>query len=441
MATPEMDAEIPVGQACALSKASERAWRAFNDRIAELNGIVLEPDWLGSLRPHRIRCAAGHETSIRPNNVQQGGGTCRACAGRDPLESERAFRTRVAELGGTVLEPIWLGSAQPHRVRCAAGHEGTPRPTHVQRGTGICRKCAGQDAEGAERAFRARVAALGGTVLEQAWLGSDRPHRVLCAAGHECTPRPGYVRKGGGICRACVGQDSIEVERAFRARVAELGGIVLEQAWLGSDRPHRVRCPVGHESTPRPSKVQQGGGICRTCAGRDPSESERAFRERVATLGGLVLEQTWLGVHRPHRVRCPVGHEVESFPSHAQQGNGICRVCAGKAWDAFYVVADDEEGRVKFGITSGDPRPRLGNHKRAGYSRVVRRLTGLPGNVALEMERAVRATLLLARKKPVQGREYFDAASMAVILDVVDNYPIHAAGSTSDGATEPSTAT
>lgn len=422
-----MDVEMPVGGARLLSKASERAWRAFNDRIAELNGVVLEPSWLGSLRPHRIRCAAGHETSTRPNNVQQGGGICRACAGRDSLESERAFRARVAELGGTVLEPIWLGSTRPHRVRCAVGHESAPRPAHVQKGTGICRKCAGQDSKAAEAAFRARVAALGGTVLEQTWLGSDRPHRVLCAAGHECTPRPGHVRKGVGICRTCAGQDSAEVERAFRARVAELGGIVLDQVWLGSDQPHRVRCSVGHESTPRPSKVQQGGGICRTCAGRDPSESWRAFRERVATLGGVVLEQTWLGVHRPHRVRCPVGHEVESFPSTVQQGNGICRVCAGKAWDAFYVVADDEEDRVKFGITSGDPRPRLKNHKRAGYSRVVRQLVGLPGNVALEMERAVRATLLLARKKPVQGREYFDAAAMAVILDVVDNYPIHTA--------------
>jgi hypothetical protein len=198
MATPEMDAEIPVGQACPLSKASERAWRAFNDRIAELNGIVLEPDWLGSLRPHRIRCAAGHETSIRPNNVQQGGGACRTCAGRNPLESERAFRTRVAELGGTVLEPIWLGSAQPHRVRCAAGHESTPRPTHVQKGTGICRKCAGQDTEGAERAFRARVAALGAPCWSRHGLGVTA--RIACCVqqGMNALRVPGTCVRGAG---------------------------------------------------------------------------------------------------------------------------------------------------------------------------------------------------------------------------------------------------
>lgn len=100
-------------------------------------------------------------------------------------------------------------------------------------------------------------------------------------------------------------------------------------------------------------------------------------------------------------------------------------MCAGSAWDAFYVVADEEEGRLKFGITSGDPRPRLGDHKRAGYGRVVRLLVDLPGDVAPELERSVLAALRLAGEAPVQGREYFHDSVTALVLDVVDNYPTH----------------
>src|SRR2546423_228213 len=82
--------------------------------------------------------------------------------------------------------------------------------------------------------FRQRVAELGGEVLEPEWLGKDTSHRCLCASGHECTPRPGDVRHGEGLCRICVGLDPATAWASFRQRVAELGGEVLEPEWLGN---------------------------------------------------------------------------------------------------------------------------------------------------------------------------------------------------------------
>jgi hypothetical protein len=93
------------------------------------------------------------------------------------------------------------------------------------------------------------------------------------------------------------------------------------------------------------------------------------------------------------------------------------------AWDAFYVVANLDQHRVKFGITSGNPGARLRAHSYKGYRGVVRLFVQVPEGVALEAERAVRAALRLAAAKPVRGREYYDSAALAVILDVVDNYP------------------
>jgi hypothetical protein len=105
-----------------------------------------------------------------------------------------------------------------------------------------------------------------------------------------------------------------------------------------------------------------------------------------------------------------------------RKGSGLCRYCAGSEWDVFYVVLNDLEDSLKFGITSGDPRPRLGVHARYGFTQVARLRSGLPD--AYELEHDVKATLRLAGERPIRGREYFDVRVLATVLDVVDHYPV-----------------
>ena len=206
-----------------MNPRSERAWAQFQANIAALGGIVLEPAWLGSKTSHRVRCAAGHECTPRPDGVQHGDGICRICAGHDPATAWVQFQANVTALGGVVLEPAWLGCETPHRVRCPSGHGCTPRPSNLQRGEGICRICAGFDPATAWMQFQANIAALGGVVLEPAWLGSKTPHRVRCAAGHKCTPRPDGVQQGGGICMPCRHQYDTLYLVVFRERWAKIG--------------------------------------------------------------------------------------------------------------------------------------------------------------------------------------------------------------------------
>lgn len=433
--TPPSGTEKPPGTR-PRQQASIRAEQAFCARVAELGGTLLEPVWLGTDQRHAVLCPAGHRGAPRPSDVKQGGGICRTCAGTDPKAAERAFRATVARLGGTVLEPVWLGAMKPHRIRCAQGHEGAPRPHDVAgKGSGICRACGGRDPANAWSNFRKKVAELGGTVLEPAWLGALAPHRALCAAGHPCLPRPAGVQQGGGLCMACRNERPGNVariarvmaiaERAFREKVTELGGTVVEPEWLGLCRPHRVICRAGHECAPRPAGVVHGGqGLCRVCAGNDPAACEQAFRERIAQYGGTVVERHWLGRDAPHQVVCPAGHLVTPRPGNVLSGSGMCRVCAGKGWDVFYVVADDRRRWLKFGVTSGDPAHRLATHAYAGFTRTVRQLVSLPDGVALELERSVLATMRLAGEKPVHGREYYDDAVEALVLDIVDHYPM-----------------
>lgn len=220
----------------------------------------------------------------------------------------------------------------------------------------------------------------------------------------------------------CAGKDPRVAEAAFRNRLAELGATMMEPKWLGANRPHHVRCSAGHDCTPRPNNVRNGWGFCQTCSGTDPKTAEAAFRTRLAELGATLLESKWLGANTPHRVRCAAGHHCTPRPAHLRDGGGACSTCAGKEWDILYVVSDGDD-LVKFGITSGDPRPRLRVHKRDGLDQVIRLYTGLPHNTARPLENNIRAALRDAREKPVRGREYFSARSLPLILDLVDNHP------------------
>ena len=397
---------------------SVAAEAAFRDRLKELGAVLLDP-WKGVHGKHRVICAAGHECYALPGSVRKGHGICLICAGLDPVTAEAKFRARLAELGATPLYEEYRGGHHGHLARCTAGHTCYPRPAGVRRGEGICLTCAGRDSALAEAVFRARLADLGAELLEP-YVNNRTSVRVRCAEGHECKPTPSYVATGGGICRTCAGQDTAGAEARFRVRLAELGAELLEP-YINSVSPHRVRCANGHACRVRPGSLQQGGGLCRICIGRDPASAEAAFRARLAELGAVLIEPTWLGSATPHLVLCPQSHLSRPTPGNVMQGHGACRFCAGAEWDIFYVVTG--ASGVKFGISSGEAhRHRLQIHAAQGYTDVVRLITELPDMVALDAENAVKSALVLAGEKPVRGREYFDISCLALILDVADSW-------------------
>lgn len=73
---------------------------------------------------------------------------------------------------------------------------------------------------------------------------------------------------------------------------------------------------------------------------------------------------------------------------------------------------------VKFGITSGDPRPRLRLHAGNGFATVIRVIKDLSD--AADLERVVMATMSLIEVQPVRGREYYDAAELPLIAGIAD---------------------
>lgn len=339
---------------------------------------------------------------------------------RDSLEAEAAFRQRLEQLGAELLEPEWRGLSAKHHVRCHAGHDCHPTPASVRRGQGICLRCARRSPADAEAAFRSRLAELGAELLEP-YVNSKTGHLVRCAAGHECHPRPNTLASTPyGICSTCARNDPRAAEAAFRERLAGMGATPLYERWQGNQHPYPVRCASGHICRPRPNDIQQGDGICRTCAGVDSAMAEAAFVRRLDALGATSLYGEWRGTKPPHHVRCNAGHDCYPRPGDVLAGQGICRKCANRIWDAFYVVTSADG--VKFGVTSGDARLRLKAHARRGYRAVERLLVDLPGTTAHDTENAIRAALADAGEKPLRGREYFAISCLALVLDVADSW-------------------
>lgn len=289
----------------------------------------------------------------------------------------------------------------------------------------------------AERNFRSKIEELGGTFSGE-WAGLRELHEVLCSAGHLIQVRPCNILKGYGMCRICgdriTGQGSTRdkasfaAEASFRKRVNELGGIVLEETWKGSKQPHRVLCSEGHETYPRPQSVNIGNGLCEKCGQANKTwtkrsqksiDAEASFREHLETIGATLLEGAWLGSHTPHRVTCSKGHACSPMPANIRNGQGVCLKCTWMNQDIFYLVRNPERNWVKFGITSLNPRPRLGVHAAAGFGEVLVLHQGLPVGVAYATEQAVIKALHAEGVNPVKGKEYFDGSHEGFILSFI----------------------
>ena len=273
----------------------------------------------------------------------------------------------------------------------------------------------------AEAAFRKRLIELGVVLLEPQWRGATARYACRCPAGHLCSVSPHKLGQGRRPCAKCPEGIDLAAEQKFRDAVAQAGGTVTGE-YADTRTPVEVTCPDGHKNKIFPTGVIQGRGICRTCAGKDPADCERRFREAVAAQGGT-CPGIWINAATAVSCICRAGHSCRPQPSSVLRGQGICSVCAaGGEWDIFYLATDPVAGLVKFGITTRDPRPRLRTHASHGFTQIVKLAAGLPGSVARDTENAVKSALALANERPLRGREYFDISCLPLILDVASGW-------------------
>jgi len=316
------------------SRRSLDAERRFLEEVAAGEFTLAEgAAYKNSKTPVSLVCAHDHRSARRPSDLHQGQG-CLACAGKDPASAKAAFLASVDALGAQLAEGAsYVNGSTPVRLICAKGHACSPWPASVQRGRGICLTCAGMNPLAARASFLMAVAAQGGTLVEGAvYVNTHTPVQLICAKGHRCSPSPTSVRQGGGVCRACAGQDPILAEFEFLAALDAFGARLAKGAvYVDSTKPIKVICAKGHKCSPRPSGVQRGRGICLTCAGMDPAATKEAFLAEVAACGATLAEgSNYVKSGTPVKLICAHGHLYSRRPNDLQQGKRTCLACAGR---------------------------------------------------------------------------------------------------------------
>ena len=221
------------------------------------------------------------------------------------------------------------------------------------------------------------------------------------------------------MCPTCSQRDSSVAGANFHRAVVEQGAEMLGKS-VGAHTRVLVRCSAGHYCHPIPNQVRQRGGLCPTCTGRDPAMAEARLYRAVADANAEILGE-YVTARVPVLLRCGAGHLTSPTPDAIQQGQGVCKQC-WYDWSTFYVLINRTLGRVKFGVTSSDPRPRIKAHRGRGYRETVRVLRDFPD--AFRLEQHVIATLRDAGIPPVHGREYYDLDPLPVVLDVVDGWSV-----------------
>lgn len=305
-------------------------------RVAEYApGYVLLEPYPGSVdRPWRMRCPRGHETSPRLSNLKFRGGGCKECTGTKKLTDAQA-RERLTTLlpGYTPLEP-YPGGTKPWAMTCPKGHTTSPRLNAINSGQGGCRRCVGlAKITEAEAIQRLAKVAPGYTPTAPYPGGVDRPWRMTCPQGHETSPRLSNLQNGRGGCGVCTHRVPVTESEALTRLATYAPGYVPLDPYPGhTGKPWRMKCPNGHETRPTLGTFQQGMGGCKKCVGMNKLTEEEALARLARCAPGYTPLDPYPGsTSRKWRMLCPSGHETSPILGTLQRGIGGCRVCAGVA--------------------------------------------------------------------------------------------------------------
>ncbi len=228
------------------------------------------------------------------------------------------------ERGFEFLSQEFTGAAEKYRWGCSTGHEWEATYHNIGKGSG-CPYCVGRARKSIDDAHLL-AKERGFEFLSQAFAGTGRKYRWRCPKGHEWEAQYSSIQQGRG-CPHCAGNIGKSIEDAY-ALAKERGFEFLSQGFAGTGRKYRWRCARGHEWEAQYNNIQQGTR-CPYCAGVAPKTIDDAHllaKER----GFQFLSQGFRRAVQKYRWRCSEGHEWEATYASIGRGSG-CHQCAGVA--------------------------------------------------------------------------------------------------------------
>jgi hypothetical protein len=216
--------------------------------------------------------------------------------------------------GGQCLSTLYVNSTIPLLWRCSVGHLWNAVPGSIRKGS-WCPDCARVRRLTLEQ-MQQLAESRGGRCLSESYRNTATKLEWRCSNGHEWTATPLQIKKGHW-CPFCARVVRLTLDELPRIAVRK-GGKCLSQEYLGSSKPLRWKCAVGHEWTVRPSSVK-AGSWCPACAHNQKLKLEE-LQEIAKDRGGECLSTIYRNGRTALLWVCGEGHCWKARPANVKGG-------------------------------------------------------------------------------------------------------------------------
>jgi hypothetical protein len=216
--------------------------------------------------------------------------------------------------GGRCISTLYISSVTPLLWRCAKGHEWMAVPASIRKGS-WCPACAGVK-RGTIQEMREIAESRGGICVSELYVNTATKLCWRCRSGHEWNASPLHIKRGHW-CPVCARVARLTLQEMNRIAAGK-SGQCLSAEYLGSAKPLRWRCAVGHQWNARPASIKSGVW-CPYCARNRELELEQ-MREIAGERAGQCLSATYKNSRTPLLWECRKHHRWKAPPAKVKGG-------------------------------------------------------------------------------------------------------------------------
>lgn len=187
-----------------------------------------------------------------------------------------------------------------------------------------CKLCLGLDTQIAATNFYNNLKAISARPLEE-YISPHVAIKCLCSQNHECYVKPSRLQQGSGICLICANRSSEAAATKFYQFIKDQGGYTLENYTKSKIRVLSV-CNKGHICTPLPYSINSGGKMCFRCCQRCPEAAKERFEEEMERREYTIVG-TYVANNQKVDYLCNKGHSDKATPTNVMTGFGYCSTC------------------------------------------------------------------------------------------------------------------
>jgi hypothetical protein len=220
----------------------------------------------------------------------------------------------ASERGGRCISTLYVNSVTPLLWKCGVGHKWKAVPASIRKGS-WCPACAGVK-RGTIQEMQGIAESRGGSCISDKYVNTGTKLHWRCRAAHQWYAAPLHIKRGHW-CPLCAQVARLTLQE-MGAIAAAKSGQCLSEEYLGSAKPLRWRCAVGHEWNARPSSIKSGNW-CPYCARNRELEFEQ-MRQIARDRGGRCLSTRYKNGRTPLLWECSQRHRWKARPTNIKGG-------------------------------------------------------------------------------------------------------------------------